>query len=291
MKGGPGFRSGLSSLWFGFRFLMGSPRSWPYAIIPALVLMVLVTISVATSVSLIRPWAAGWIDSGSGSALSVWAGAAVGWLVAIVAGLIGLLVSMALASPISAPALEKLVANVEEKIDAPPRAESSFFKEMWFGLKAQAFAFAVAVPLLLLLWIVDLLFPPAIVVTLPLKLLVAAFSLSWNLLDYPLTLHGVRMRERLKLFKAHKRATLGFGFGFAILFWLPCFQVLMLPVGVVAGTRLVWWLLEASPELAQAWGLAPAPNVSNELAEGAAVVPQLPAQVAQPPSGPMGSHG
>ncbi len=285
MKGGPGFRSGASSLWYGFRFLLGSPRSWPYAIIPALVLMALVTICVAISVTVIRSWAAGWIDSGSGSTWAVWAGAAVGWLVAIIAGVIGLLISLALASPISAPALEKLVLHVEEKIDAPPRAESSFFKEMWFGLKAQVFAFAVAIPLLLLLWIIDLVFPPAVVVTLPLKLLVAAFSLSWNLLDYPLTLHGVRMRDRLRLFRAHKRATLAFGIGFAILFWLPCFQVLMLPVGVVAGTRLVWWLLEASPELAQAWGLAPAPSASHELAEGQAVVPQLPDQVSQGPSG------
>lgn len=258
MQKKPGIRLGFSSLWFGFRFLLTSPRSLPYAVVPALVLSVLVTISVAVSVSLIRPWAESWIGTDAQSTLAQWAGAALGWIVAILAGLLGLLVSLALASPLSAPALEKLVLHAEERLQAPSRPESGFFKEMWFGLKAQAFAILFAVPILLLLWIVDLLFPPAIVVTLPLKLLVAAFSLSWNLLDYPLTLRGVRMRDRLRLFRAHKLTTLSFGVGFAFLFWLPCFQIVMLPVGVVAATRLVWQLLEHSPELAQALGIAPA---------------------------------
>ncbi|MEZ4222150.1 MAG: EI24 domain-containing protein [Polyangiaceae bacterium] len=270
MKGGPGFRAGLSSLGFGFRFLLTSPRSLPYAIVPALVLMVLVTISVAISVSLIRPWAEGWIHGDGASTWVTWAGAAVGWLVAILAGLIGLLVSLALAAPLSAPALERLVAHAEEKLGVPSRAESGFFAEMWIGLKSQAFAFCIALPILLLLWIVDLLLPPAVVVTVPLKLLVAAFSLSWNLLDYPLTLRGMRMRDRMKLLGAHKRATMSFGVAFAILFWLPCFQVLMLPVGVLAATRLVWMLAQASPELATSIGLAlPAePEVPALAADG-----------------------
>jgi CysZ protein len=138
---------------------------------------------------------------------------------------------------------------------------------------------------LLLLWIADLLFPPAIVVTLPLKLLVAAFSLSWNLLDYPLTLRGVRMRDRLRLFRAHKRTTLSFGVGFAVLFWLPCFQVVMLPVGVVAATRLVWQLLDYSPELARALGLAQ-PPLAAAVDAAQPLVPETaaPAEINPPPA-------
>ncbi len=282
MQKKPGVRLGFSSLWFAFRFLLTSPRSLPYAIVPAIVLSMLVTISVAISVWLIRPWAESWIGTDAQSTLAQWAGAALGWIVAILAGLLGLLVSLALASPLSAPALEKLVLHAEERLQVPSRPESGFFKEMWFGLKAQVFAILFAVPILLLLWIVDLLFPPAIVVTLPLKLLVAAFSLSWNLLDYPLTLRGVRMRDRLRLFRAHKLATLAFGVGFAVLFWLPCFQVVMLPIGVVAATRLVWQLLEHSPELARSMGIASAPDAPVAALPEVPVASQGALQVHQP---------
>jgi CysZ protein len=116
-------------------------------------------------------------------------------------------------------------------------------------MRAQAFAACFAVPLLTVLWVVELFVAPAVFVTVPLKLIVTAFSLAWNLFDYPLTLRGIRMRERLRLVLAYKGAALGFGLGFALLFWFPCFGVLMLPVGVAGATRLVWQIMRADPNV------------------------------------------
>jgi CysZ protein len=96
-----------------------------------------------------------------------------------------------------------------------------------------------AVPAGLLLLVVDFVVPAAAIVTTPLKILVTALMVAWNLIDYPLTLRGMRVRERLALVRLEWRSFLGFGFGFAAAFWIPCCGVILLPVGVVAATRLV----------------------------------------------------
>ena len=60
-----------------------------------------------------------------------------------------------------------------------------------------------------------------------------------SLFDYPLTLRGSGFRARLALLRANPLCFLGFGLTFALVFWLPCCGVLLLPVGVAAAT----WLL------------------------------------------------
>ena len=113
---------------------------------------------------------------------------------------------------------------------------------MWVAL--------LAGPLLAVLWVVDLILPLVAVVTLPLECVVVSAALAWNLFDYPLTLRGMRMRDRLALLNQHWRPTLGFGLTFSVLFWIPCFGVVLLPVGVVAATDLVWAILRSDPRAA-----------------------------------------
>jgi len=64
----------------------------------------------------------------------------------------------------------------------------------------------------------------------------------------PLTLWGAPIRERMALINSHGAAMLGFGSTVTLLFWLPCFGVLMLPVAVVAATELLWSILESDPQ-------------------------------------------
>jgi hypothetical protein len=145
--------------------------------------------------------------------------------------LIGVIVALALAPPLSGPALEKIIALEEVELGAPPRENLGFWSEVWCGLRAQLFVWMLASPLLLLLWLVELFVPPAVVVTLPLKLAVTSFTLAWNLLDYPLTLRQVRMRDRWQLFARYKLACLGFGAALSLLFWVPCGCQVILPEG------------------------------------------------------------
>lgn len=244
----PGFRAGFAAVWAGFGFLLRTPRSWPYAWVPA---------GVLTLLTVVLSWAAVWgartlVASWLGDASTWYGRAAAGglsWLGAIFGALIGLLLALMLTPPLSGPALEKIVGLAEQSLEIPSRRPLGFFTEIWCGARAQAVAALFAVPILALLWAVELAFAPAIFVTAPLGALVSALALAWNLFDYPLTLRGVRMRDRLRLVMHNKAAALGFGLAFAMLFWLPCLGVLLLPVGVAAATALVWRILDASPEL------------------------------------------
>jgi CysZ protein len=244
----PGFFAGFSALPRGVGFLLGTPRSWPWALVPGAVLLVLSLALGWAGVSAARALVDAWLGAPTGD-LARAAVHLAGWVSAALGALFGLLIALALTPPLSAPALERIVELEERALDAPLRTPLGFWSEVWCGLRAQAMAALLAVPCLALLWLVELAFAPAIFVTLPLKLLVSALSLAWNLFDYPLTLRGVGMRRRLRLVARHARTALGFGLGFAVLFWVPCFGVLLLPVGVAAATRLVWRILASDPEL------------------------------------------
>jgi len=244
----PGFGSGIGATVRGAGFLARSPRAWPYALIPAAILVALGTLLVVLSVHFVQPAIADLMPASSHWYWQMGRGF-ISWLVTILAGVLGLLLALAATPPLSAPALEHLVELEERELGVSQRQSIGFLAEIWCGLKAQAAAAMFAGPLLVVLWIVDLLFPPASVVTVPLKVLVTSLALAWNLFDYPLTLRGVPLRARLALVVKNPAATLGFGAGCTVLFLAPCFGVLMLPVGVVGATRLVWQLLEADPTL------------------------------------------
>ena len=98
----------------------------------------------------------------------------------------------------------------------------------------------------------ELLVPLAVVVTLPIQLLSAALFSAYSMLDYPLTLRGVRIRKRFAFLLSEAAPVLGFGAACAVLFAIPLGGVVLLPVGVVAATRLLWGELLASPEKARA---------------------------------------
>ncbi|MCA9631436.1 MAG: EI24 domain-containing protein [Myxococcales bacterium] len=248
------------------------PSSWPYSLVPGAVLFVLVTFGGWLAIGVVQPWAAAWAGPESGWLAELGAGVA-SWLLASLALAVCVLVALILAPPLSSPALEQLVAIQERELGAPPRAPIGFLAEIWHGLKAQAVAACFIAPVLLLLWLISLFVAPASVVTTPLSFFVTGLGLAWNLFDYPLTLRGVGMRARLAFVWRHKASTVGFGLAFALLFWVPCFNVLLLPVGVIAATEVVWRLLASDP-LGTNW----LPGVA-ERTDSADANPQAPAQL------------
>ena len=205
----PGFTTGVATLFRSAGFLLNTPRSWPLALVPALVLLALAALFVALAIYSrpARRSQAGCPTRPAGT--GVWAGGWCRGLGRFSPACWAALIALAATPPLSAPALERLVELEEQKLGVSPRQPIGFLAEMWCGLRAQAAAACFAVPLLTLLWIVDLAFPPASVVTVPLKMLVASLSLAWNLFDYPLTLRGVRMRDRFSLIAALSRPHAG----------------------------------------------------------------------------------
>jgi uncharacterized protein involved in cysteine biosynthesis len=168
------------------------------------------------------------------SALGMLATAVIGWRLA-----------MPLASTLGAPALERLVGFAEVELGAPPREPLGFFAELWCGARSMLLGLALTLPLEIGLWILELVVPPLAPITTPLKFTLGALGVAWGLFDYPLTLRGMRARDRFGFMMKHLSVVLGFGVAFAALNLLPCCGVLMLPVGAIAATRLYWQLQRA----------------------------------------------
>jgi uncharacterized protein involved in cysteine biosynthesis len=222
--------------------LIGTPELWLPALVPSVVFLLLSALFATLALAFARPWLAAELPSVTSELGRIGVGLASFGFAAILV-VLGWYVALALAPTLSAPALERIVLRVERSAGAPVREPLGFFAELACGLRALAGAACVVPPLTLLLWLMGVLVPAASVVTGPLGALIGALFVAWGLFDYPLTLRGVGFRARLGLVKSNFGCVLGFGLAFALLFWLPCCGVALLPVGAVAATRLVCGIL------------------------------------------------
>jgi CysZ protein len=253
--GGVSFLSGFTSLFKAPGFLLARPALFPYAAVPVLFFIALESATVAAGYYWLRPWLEALLPETWGSFGEVLRSGA-GVAAVLVSVVLGFFVAMGLAPALSSPALERLVAAVEDARHLPPHDKLGFVAELFCGFRAFAAAALFGGPILFLLWIVSLVVPVLAPLTTTLKLVVAALSVAWGLFDYPLTLRGVGVRRRLALLRRHPAPVLGFGASVLVAFWFPCCGVVLLPVAVVAATELLWTILErdaaALPELQRA---------------------------------------
>jgi len=246
----PTFRDGLGSLVFGFRFLLRRPESLPFAAVPVLVVFALSAFAVFASVRWALPAVRELLPTFEGE-LGRAAAGAVTWFATVLVALVGIVLAFVLAPTLSAPALERLVGMVEQARGAPPRPPLGWLREVWLGLRASLLGLAVFSPVLLLLFVLEFLVPVLVVITLPLRIIVASLWVAYALFDYPQSLRGYPLRARFRLLRQAIAPALGFGLGCSALFWLPCATPFVLPIGVVAASELFWRIVQANPTLGQ----------------------------------------
>jgi len=239
-----GFGRGFVVPFAAARRLLGRPAAWPLLLAPGLVFLFLEASFIGVSWRFLKPWASARLLAVSWLPNALAIGAS--WLVAGLAVVLGWLLAVFLAPVLSAPALERVVGITELELQAPPRAPLGFVAEFWCGARALLSSLAVTLPLVVGLSLLELLLPPLALVITPLKLLLGALGVAWGLFDYPLTLRGVGAGARFRFMRRHFSVVLGFGTAFSLVFWLPCFGVIMLPVGVAAATQLYWEIERAA---------------------------------------------
>lgn len=232
-----GFFDGFFSVFRGLKFLVRTRRAWPFAAVPAVALIVLSSIGLYLAIHFVAPALIERLPPPE-STFGRLGVAVLRVVVVVVAGGAGVLVAASCAPVLAGPALEKIILLREKELGLPEREPVPFFTEIAYGLRAQFWAFAVGAPILAVLWLVTLVFPPAAVVTFPLKLVTVLALWAWSLLDYPLSMRGVPLRDRLSLLRRQAPAALGFGAGIALLFAVPLGAVVLLPVAVAAATEL-----------------------------------------------------
>ncbi|MFT3773714.1 MAG: EI24 domain-containing protein [Minicystis sp.] len=230
----PGFLDGTRALFAGFGFILRTPAAWPLALVPVAVAS-LGTILLGVSASaFVVPKVTAALAPRS-AILATAAEILAVLLLLILAALAG----MGIAQPLSGPALNRIVRRVEAEIGAPPWPDTGFVEDVSRALQSMLIGYAFGLPLLAVLALVTFFFPPAAVVTFPLKLVVLALLFAWDFCDYPLSIHGLPVAARISLVARHARVMIGFGLGIALLSLIPCAPLFVLPIGVAGAARLM----------------------------------------------------
>ncbi len=239
----PSFWEGARALRAGLAFVGSRRDLWFAAAVPCL-LVALVGLPLCwLAIGRAGPWLADWLLPGATTWYAVGAHVLVRWVASALGAYLAFWVALLAAPVLSAPALEHLVRAREVALGVPSRPSRGFLFELACGLEAQVGALLLVLPLWLACWLLSALVPGAALLLLPLQVLPLALGFAWNLLDYPLTLRGVRMRARFALLRQRPAPILGFGLVFAVATWIPGAALVLLPAGVVAATGLAWRLL------------------------------------------------
>lgn len=233
-----GFFDGVRAFFGGIGFIVARPPLWGWALVPMFVATLFFVALAALTISLGSSLAASLV----GPPASVWT-EALAWVVRILSWIVGLfvafLVAVSVAQPLSGSALEVIARRQEVALGGHAWPDQPFVASTLRSLRVTFTALAISVPLLLGLTAVTILFPPASVVTIPLKLCVTGLAVAYDFLDYPLGIRGAGVRSRFAFIRRHFAAVIGFGGAAAALLLVPGLGLLLLPFGVAGASRLV----------------------------------------------------
>jgi CysZ protein len=227
-----GFFAGAGAFFEGVGFVVGTPRTWPRAMVPMAMALVLVGGLGVGGVIGAEAYAHHALGDGFGAGL-------LGVLLAAGAIVLAVVIGVSLAQPLSGWALDGLVREQDRGMGVPPAPEQPMGHAALRSLASALLAIAAGLPLIVLLTLLGWIVPPAAVVTLPLKVVVASLLLAWDLLDYPLGLRGVGIGARIGWCMRNFGAMLGFGLAAMVVFVVPGLGLLALPCGVAGAARLV----------------------------------------------------
>ena len=236
-----GFFAGVRAVFGGLGFVASTPSAWGWAMIPV---VVATAIFGAVGAGAIYGGSAlaqriigeGGAGAGTWSAIGIWALQLLFWAIGLV---LALVIAMSLAQPLSGFALDAIARKQEVALGGRTWPDQPVLAGALRALRVSLTALAIGLPILAALALVTFLFPPAGVVTVPLKFVVTGMLAAYDLLDYPLSQRGFSVSDRLVFMRKHFGAVLGFGVATAALLVVPGAGLFLLPFGVAGATRLV----------------------------------------------------
>ncbi len=237
-EGKLGLLSGLEAFGSGIGFVFITPRVWGYAMVPVVMLLLVACGLVALAVwgsfhlstSVFGP------DPGTWGQIGRWVLIVLLVAVGIVAAVI---VALSVAQPLSGWALESIAHAQEIALTGTAAPKTSFLNNLLSTAKAVFMALLIGGTLLTILFVINFFFPPAMVVTVPLKFIVCGWMLAWDFIDYPLAMRGVGLEGRFAWVGRNFGAFTLFGLLWALLVVVPGVVLIVLPMGVAGATQLV----------------------------------------------------
>lgn len=234
----PGFRAGIRALFDGYRYLFRTPDIWPLAIVPIIVALILAVVFGVGSVQGALWLVAKYMTSDDPSVYFTIALVIVKILAVLVALAVALFLAFALGKPLSGPVLERIVRRVSTELGAPAWPAPTLAQDIFRSLQSSVVALVFTAPILVPLVAIGIIVPPAAVITTPLQFIVTAMGAAWDFCDYPLSIRGTPVSDRIEFVRRNKRAVIGFGMGLGLLLLLPCSLLVVLPAGVIGAAHL-----------------------------------------------------
>jgi uncharacterized protein involved in cysteine biosynthesis len=213
----------------GFGFLIRRPSLWPLAALPALIAVVCLVGGVLLAV-----YSVGWIENAFLPAHGRLSAITFLLTITMYVGTIaaGLVLGLAVALLLSAPALEAL----SSRVDAMVRGGTVDRSKGWQWEMTQAFRgtlyFLVAAPGVFLLTLVPVIGPP-------LALLWGSYALAFQQTDAALARRGLNFADRRAWHRYWKLECMGFGLAGLVTLVVPLANFLVGPALAVGGTLLV----------------------------------------------------
>ncbi len=237
------FVSGLTLPFKGLTFLFKNGGLKRYAVLPLIANVILYILALALLFWLIGRWQIGTVEWDFWGPVGGWLAAVVNWLkggLKIIAGLVAVMVAfftftavgMVLASPLNdllSEKVENVYCGSEKKLDVPIRfTVQAALLSAWDSVKnlvKQLFFSILCLPFLLV----------PIIGFLPL-FLVGSYFAGFGYVDTAMARNFLRARHKKVLSRNRFWKILGLGVTMQILFFIPLLGLLLLPVGVTAGT-------------------------------------------------------
>jgi CysZ protein len=230
------FGEGFSAVFAGIGFIC-RPANWGLALVPAIValgLMLLLGVGFGAAAS---AFASHLVPGGS-----IWYHVLLHWITQLVLVVVALafacLLAFSLAQPLSGFALDGLSRRQERALGGLERPGQSGWTNFLRTLRVTSLGLAAALLLIVPLSLLSLSGALA-VVTVPLKMYIAAMCVVWDFLDYPLGLRGMDVRTRLRWCRHNFAAVTGVAIAAGCVLLVPGLGLLLLPAGVAGVTRLV----------------------------------------------------
>jgi CysZ protein len=226
--------SGLRFFFAGFPVLFGNPSLLALALIP-----VVLTLGALIAIVWSSVWFIGWMI---GPDLPPYSNDLLHLAQALV-----LLVALFASYLIYLPLARVLLAPFSEAISRRTRKVLGLKQELaavgWGRAMVEgAKVVALQLVLFLIAFVVGVVFPP---IAGPIGLVMAICFVSLDYLDVPLSVKGLRLRDKLGVLARNKALSTGFGAAGYLILIIPVVNLFSLPVGVIAATMLVDSLKES----------------------------------------------
>jgi len=221
-----GFFSGLRAPWRGLRQIW-QPGLRHYVLVPLAINAALFIAAMAWLMETLDSTLRGWLPE--------WLAGLLYPVFAFALGLLTLLLTTQLANLLAAPFNNRLALRVETLLGDPPATipERPLWAEVRFTLRSEGRRF-----LHFLGWALALLvlgFVPVLGLLAPFGwLLLGAWLMTLQYLDYPLGLRGHDFPAQRRLLRRHLGFSIGFGFAAQLLHLLPGPNLLAMPACVTA---------------------------------------------------------